>query len=454
MSVRRRFMTMALPLSLACALLASTVGAIAPNGPFERVAYVVALGAVLATLITSGLQLPGGAGSALVIFAFAAVGLIGLPARLLTMEPSLAEPEVDVALSLAFWVAALGAVGLGASLVGRRNSSPVRAVTALAPAARFVVVTAVSIGGLAIILVSAGGPAQFLGSLDRTGETTAGLTFAVVMVLAAKFAALARLHSRWAGGAAGVTRADIAWLIAALVLIALLGSRLLLLVACSQVAILALLHDKVSRRRLPFACALVLLVVGVGVGYGELRRWQATPRVVSLVTFLRDEGLPRLPRTIVNQYADAIKLSDTAMRVVPDQVGFEGGRGLLRVIVHPIPSQIRPQVGRADAVDRSFTASATTGNALPVPVEGWLQAGTAGVLFLSALFGVLLGWSDRLARGKHSSAVAFAAACGAASLLMMFRGSLPQGTTLAALDIAGLYAVHRLVIRSAPEPAA
>ena len=438
-----------------CAVVAGIVGIAAGRGLVERVAYGVVILATLLALALRALRLPGGAGSAQIVFTVGAGALVGLPALMLCAQPSLAEPAIDVGRAVGFWAAALVGVSVGAALVSPAGGGPARhRMTPRSRGAMFAVL-AVSLAGVAILMTNAGGPATFVNSLDESGETTAGLTFAIVMILALKCAALARLHARWANDVpTRISRADIAWLVAALALVGIAGSRLLILVAIAQFVLLALLFGRVSARAVPAGCAVVLLAACVSVGLGELRRWQATPRAVSFPTFLAESGLPRLPRTVVNQYADAVKLADSAMRVVPERASYEGARGLLRVAVHPIPRAIRPTVARQPAVTQAFMSSATSGNALPLPVEGWLQAGIVGALLLSLGFGCLLGLGDRVVRVRGRPAVAFAAACAGASLLIMFRGSLAQGTTLAALDIVSLYAVHRFVIDTSGAAAA
>lgn len=439
---------MLLPAIAGCAVVAGIVGAAAGDGLAQRVAFAVVILAALLALALQALRLGGGAGSAQIVFALAGCALVALPAVMLCMRPSLADPPIDVGRALAFWAAALGAVAIGASLLSPAGDvEPARHAMTHRPRQRFLGVLVISLAGVVILTASAGGPVEFITSLDESGETTAGLTFAIVMILALKCAALARLHARWAAAEpTRIERSDAAWLLGAFVLVGVAASRLLILVAIGQVLILALLYGRVTARAIPAGCAVVVVAACVAVGLGELRRWQATPRVVSFPTFLMDSGVPLLPRTVVNQYADAVKLADSAMRVVPDEAGYEGARGLLRVAVHPIPRALRPTVTRENAVTATFMSSPTSGNALPVPIEGWLMAGIAGALVLSLGFGAVLAMSDRLVRRPGRPAVAFAAACGGASLLIMFRGSLAQGTTLAALDIVSLYVVHRFVI--------
>src|SRR5207249_3250132 len=148
----------------------------------------------------------------------------------------------------------------------------------------------------------------------------------------------------------------------------------------------------------------------------DLRTRQSFP------SYLVETGLPQLPRTYVNQYSDAVRLSVAARVFVPKVVGFEHGRELLRVLLQPIPSQIRPTVARSRGLTKLFTTGKHNGNALPVPVEGYIEFGFPGALIFSLLLGLVVGLVDRVAdRHRDVGWLAAAVAAGTGAVIV-FRG--------------------------------
>jgi hypothetical protein len=235
------------------------------------------------------------------------------------------------------------------------------------------------------------------------------------------------------------------------VLLAFIGSRLLLLVALIQIVLLHAALRPLGRRFGIVLSASILLGALVFLGFGELRRWESGGRVRSFASYLTHTGLPALPRVYVNDYADAVRLSVIARQVVPGSAGYEYGKEFLRVVLQPLPSQIRPKVALPHGTAAAFT-SGKSGNALPVPIEGYLQFGIAGAIVLSLLLGLAVGMIDRIGAGVRDVGWLTATIAASTGAVIVMRGSLHQGVALAVIDVVGFFVAHRLLYRPAPDP--
>jgi hypothetical protein len=295
-------------------------------------------------------------------------------------------------------------------------------------------------------LAAVGGPAHYFANLDRTGELTAGLTYLIWVILGAKYLALALAAARWRAGLPA-TRGQLVLLIASLALVAGVGARLLVMVAILQVALVwTLLRRRggLPVRRLLATAALLGVVF---VGLGELRRWQGLETGRSFPAYFVDQGLPNLPGTYVNQYADAVRLAALARDVVPDRAGYEYGLELLRIALQPIPGSIRPEVPRARALRDRFTSGEGNGNALPLPVVGYIQGGLVGAVLLCALLGVAAGMIDR--RIGHALPLdrLLALVAAAVGLTVILRGTLVNAVAFTLMDVIGFFVAVRVIGR-------
>lgn len=313
------------------------------------------------------------------------------------------------------------------------------------------VVAAIVLLSLAAFMKKVGGPVAYVKNLNNSGAETSGLTYFIWGISFAKFAAYLALGERWRSGGSPSR-----WLIAltgfALVLLLFLGSRLLLLVALIQLFLLYAALRPVGRRFRTLAAASALLGVVLFVVIGEFRRWENVPRPrPGFPAYLVDTGLPNMVSTYVNDYADAVRLSVLVRQTVPRHAGYEYGKELLRVLVHPIPSAIRPKIGQARALASTFTSGNKNGNALPVPVEGYIEFGLAGTIAFSLLLGAFVAGVDRLgSRARDVGWLAAATAAGTGAVIIL-RGSLAAGISLAAIDVIGFLIVHRLLFRRLTE---
>jgi hypothetical protein len=315
---------------------------------------------------------------------------------------------------------------------------------------------AVTIGASAsavAFLVAVGGPGEYFANLDKSAATTAGLTYLLWGILFVKYGTLVILGEKWA--AWQLSRSSSAALPGlALVSVAALGSRLLLLVATLQVLLLFVCIRGTTRRFFAILPVTVVTLVVVAVGLGEVRRWQAIGGKATFSTYLVEVGVPQLSRTYVNQYADAVRLAVIVRRIVPEQAGYEYGKEVTRLLVHPLPRGVRPSLEPELRLKEAFTSSNLSGNALPAPVVGYIQGGALGVMALSLALGYLAGGIDRILRSTRDVGVLLALIAASTGMIVVFRGSLTQAFALTAIDILGFFAVHRILyrIRASPAP--
>jgi hypothetical protein len=108
----------------------------------------------------------------------------------------------------------------------------------------------------------------------------------------------------------------------------------------------------------------------------------------------------------------------------------------------------------------TFTSGDKNGNALPIPVEGYIEFGFAGVVLFSLILGLFTGLVDRF--GLISSDVGWLATGIAAGTgaVIVFRGSLHNAIAEAGIDVLGFFIAHRVLFErssahggAAPEPA-
>lgn len=440
------------PIALSVLLLGGLVA-----GDTEVQTWLLALATLMGTLWLVGLGLRDRRElvSARLLLALGLLGLVVGPALLFAADSSLYAGEVKRPLGpgIAVFAVALPAMILGALAV-RALSLPLprRLVDRVAsfhprpdpPRARLVIVVLIPLAALAAFLSAAGGAAFYYANLDKTGVTTAGLTYFVWGVLVAKFAAFCLLAERWSSG----RRAGpllVAAVVVGLVFTAAIGTRLLLVVAAAELLGLFLLLRKPPGRRVAgtlavTAAAGVVLVVGLG----EFRKWQGDPEGQPFGQYLTDRGLPQLRSTYVNQYADSVRLAVIARDVVPREAPYEYGKELVRLVLQPVPGGVRPAVPRPEAVRQAF-GSATGGNALPLPVIGFLQLGLFGIVISSVILGAVAGLVDRTLVRRADAGILLAALGAALGVVMVLRGSLLGSVAFATMDVVGFFVVHRFL---------
>lgn len=450
-----------MPIAAAWALL---VGLAVDVPALEESALVAALLIGAAWLLLDGWIEARSLASARCLLALAQLCLVVGPAIVLVSDPDLFAGGPPQSLSGGLSLLALGtfSILLGSRLGSRhgfgdraegwatREVLPERALSMWACVAVLIVASA----SVAAFLVAVDGPREYFGNLDKSGATTAGLTYLTWGILFTKYGGLVILGEKWsAGRPSGLLTAILSGI--ALFPVAALGSRLLLLVAAMQALLLFVFICGTSRRFFAtLAVALVTLVV-VAVGLGEFRRWQGIGRGATFSSYLVDFGIPQLRGTYVNQYADAVRLAVIVRRIVPEQAGYEYGKELARMTLHPLPRGIRPSLEPEPGLKEAFTSGNLSGSALPVPVVGYIQAGAFGIVLISLALGYVAGGLDRILRSTRDVGVLLALIAAGTGLIVVFRGSLTQAFALAAIDIVGFFVAHRILyrrIRAKPMP--
>ncbi len=442
------------------ALAAALATVLVVSGEFFRDATSAAV--ILASavwLLADGWRQARRCVSARLVLGAGLLVLVAVPAWLLVLDPSLwnGSPRPRLASGLAIW--AIGAAGLAygaklghsARLPGRHKGSaheiPQAAARQWDPRGRaaWVAVWAFAFGSLVAFLAAVGGPLHYLAHLDDTGPLAAGLTYLIWGLSFGRYAAFAALGEAWACGRTS-SRRELAGLATGMLLVAIVGSRLLLLTALVELALLRLYFWPVTRRlRIALLAALVTALVVV-FGLGGLRRYQSLHATGSFPAFLATNEVPELPRVWVNQYADSVRLAVIAHQVVPAHAGFEYGKELLRVLLQPLPSGLRPHVSEAPALVSAFT-SPSAGNALPLPVIGYIQFGLVGALVFPLLLGAVAGALDRAWRRWRDVGAVLASIAASVGVLVVLRGSLAQALAIVLIDVLGLFAAHRWLYR-------
>jgi hypothetical protein len=436
--------------SLTATVIVGSAAALAVSNEDLKAAIVATLvAATTAWIVADGRVACGSWVSSRVLLGGVLLFLVALPAFMLAARPSLfAGGAVPLTPGLVVLLVGNLSILSGASLAPRLAGTPDGGVTpAWHPVRgrRVLVVWALSALALVLFLTAAGGAEDYLSNLDLTAKSTAGLTYLIWGVLLAKYASFATLAHRWQSGGR-VDRRLIAAVALSFVFVALVGTRLLLLVALVQVCLVFLLIRKPSR--LPRRTLVLVALIGVVtlVGLGELRRWQgAGSDAGSFPSYLVDRGIPNLPGTYVNQYADSVRLSILVRGVVPAHADFEFGRELLRVALQPVPGPLRPKIERSPALNAAFS-SPSGGNALPLPVVGFIQGGVPGIVLFCAAIGLGAGLIDLLFSRQLGLPALLSTVGAATGLVIVFRGSLAQGVAFALMDVVGFYAVSRFVL--------
>lgn len=384
--------------------------------------------------------------------------LIGaLPALMLAFDHGLWSGRFPgLTAGLLLWSVGIACLALGSRLttVARRpdrrmrlGSSRPRGGVALA-----------GVGALAVVCLAAfvyevGGPVKYVQNLNNSAAEDFSLTYLLWGMSFVKYASYAYLGEAWLEG--GRARAW-TWLAvaAALALLLFYGSRLLVIVALIQLVLLYAALHPVGRRFGLTLLAAVLAAVIVFVGLGELRRWENLPHHRAFASYLLDTGLPQLPRTYVNDYADGVRLSVEVRGVVPREAPYEYGKEFLRLLLQPIPGSVRPGIAQARALRATFTGQHRNANALPVPVVGYIEFWLAGTALLSLLLGLCVGLVDRLGRLARDVGMMAALIAAGTGAVIVFRGTFHQGVALAGIDIAGFWLAHRILFRRARQQAA
>jgi hypothetical protein len=391
------------------------------------------------------------------VMTFALLMLAAVPAMLLAFDPELwvAPPRLrSLDPGLLLWSLGVAAIATGSRLgrigsAGGRGPQP-SSRDSWVPrrkAAGSVLVAIVAVSLIAFVH-KVGGPVKYLTSLNKTATIDASLTYLMWGISFGKYGTYVCLAERWRAGRRPGWRL-VALSVCALTLVLFLGSRLLFLASLIQLLLLYAAIRPAGRRFLRGLIAAVVVGAIVFIGLGEYRRWEnlPAPRPSFSHYFVRT-SLPNLPRTYVNNYADTVRSSVIVRQVVPARAGYEYGKEFLRLLLQPIPGSLRPKVSEAPALHAAFTAGRGNANALPLPVEGYIEFGLAGDIALCLILGAIVGLLDAFApaavRDVGLTATAIALGTGA---VIVFRGSLHNAFAIAAIDVIGFFVAHRVLFR-------
>jgi hypothetical protein len=451
------------PVLAAIAALAGLVAALAGGHPTVAILTVTqTLG--VGWLLVRSWRNPRGWANGGFICAAAWVPTFLVPSWIYTMNPGLldiAPSPVDalalVNLSLFALIAGIEAFGGGGPSTGptlrmaKVHTLPLRGNGI---AAWFLL----GLLSLATLFAVNGGPASYLHNLDQVGAMNAGLTYLIWGVLALKFASFTMLSNRWSRGLPA-TRAEIALVTAAVLLVGLLGARAFVAIALVELG----LFYHLVRRPIPLGAVLavtLLASVVVILGGGTLKRFQnyqsAHPGTrVSVFDYALRIAPSELPNAYANNYADGVRLIALAREVVPSQADYEYGKVILQTAVQPVPASLRPHVSSDPAIDGTFNPGNGNTYAMPMQAVAYLQFGPIGVLLTFLFVGFVLTRIDRRLLSPVESRLSTWLLLVAliANVPFLLRGGLPRGLAVGAIDVIGLWVVARTVERPAKVPA-
>ncbi|MGI8802553.1 MAG: hypothetical protein ACR2KV_10320 [Solirubrobacteraceae bacterium] len=373
------------------------------------------------------------------------------------IDPSLLDVAAPTA-SLALVDLSLLALIAGFLLWPRRASSAGAAHVEVAPAQpdrRTMVAWSITgLAGLAVVFQAAGGPLNYLRNINHEGSLTQGKTYFVVLALAFLYVAQLVVYLRWSRGLR-MNAAAAAGLLAAMVLVGVLGTRLVLAVALAQM----ILFHSLTRPRLRLrvlalpvlAAALVItLVVGAVKRYSS---YQSSHPHTTLVHYLTAVAPGQIPVAFANNYADGVRLMALSVVTVPRHADYEYGKEALRLLIQPLPHSLRPVIEPAPGLKAALYPGGGYVYAQPVQVVSYLQFGLPGVVLAFVLLGVLVAEFDfRLAvlrRIRPSTLVLITAVI--VEVLATLRGASSPSDAFAVSTLLVMYAVSRTSERLLPE---
>jgi hypothetical protein len=367
-------------------------------------------------------------------------GLLADVAR--SPEPALAIMNLALFALIAAWL------GFGGRRAMKQVRAPVIAVQSHRLDRRWVVVWVVTgLLGLAAFLVLTGGPVAYLSDIDEAGSRAAGLTYVIWLALALKFCALTVLAHHWASEE-GRRRNVLLLVLGAAVLLSLFGQRAFIALMLVQVALLYALIRRPLQVRLVAPLALVLLAA-ITFGIGTVKRYQNYTSVpsaekLSFVDYVQTRAAKEVIQAYVGNYADGVRLVARARAVVPQEAGYEKGRGFVRLALQPIPSFVRPNVQVAAPLRPLLESNRGYTHALPIPLVGYVEFGLFGVVLAGGLLGLAVVAVDRQLARDHLSLIRLLLLVAAAvQIPFCLRTGIPRGVAFATLDLLGMWIVAR-----------
>lgn len=377
------------------------------------------------------------------------------PGLLADVAPS-PEPALGI-MNLALFAVICGWIAVGGRVVVSRVRTPVVGVDPQRLQRRWVLVWMLTgLLGLGTFLALAGGPIEYVSDIDESGGRSGGLTYVIWIALALKFSALTVLGHHWAGGEG--RRGTVLLLVGGVtLLLSVFGQRAFIALMLAQIVLLYALIRRPLPARLLAPVALLLLAA-ITFGFGTVKRYQSYTSQpgserLSFVEYVRERAAGEVVQAYVSNYADGVRLAARARTLVPREADYEKGRVLVRLVVQPIPSFIRPEVRVAQPLRPLLEVTGGYSHAVPIPVVGYVEFGLVGVVLGGILVSVALVAVDRrLGRRdlRLSSLLVLVAA--AIQIPFCLRTGLPRGVAFAALDLIGMWIVANTCLRGSTRP--
>ena len=314
---------------------------------------------------------------------------------------------------------------------------------------------AIGLTGLVAFMTLTGGPIQYITHLSETGSRSSGLTYVIWVALFLKYSGLTLIGHHWASGEVR-RRGEMILACAILVLLAIFGQRSFLALTLVQAVLLYSLIKRPPRLRLIFPCA-VLITALITFGLGTIKRYQGYrdsgrgPKV-GFVNYVENRATKEAIRAYTNNYADGVRLIARARALVPKQVGYENGRGFMRLALQPIPRFLRPQVHVAKPLRPLLESSGGYTYAIPIPLAAYVERGLVGVVLGGVLLGAALVMVDRkLAKDRQRLSALLVLTTLAVEIPFCLRNSLPRGVAFATLEVLGMLIVAGTCLRGSAE---
>jgi phosphatidylglycerophosphate synthase len=373
------------------------------------------------------------------------------PSLLATNSPAQVVALVDLSLF---------ALLAGVLLVRARRGTPVPApsleVAEVAEPSRGALIAWAIVGLACLVALMAlnGGPIAYVTHQDTSGNLNRGLTYLVWGVLFLRYAPLAAVASRWARGAPA-TRPMFAALIAGCGIVVVTGARAFIAVAAVQVLLVFALLRRMPRLRSVLGPAVLIGLLLV-FGLGGVKRFQAYGHTHpgeqrGFASYMVDVAPREALGAYVNNYVDGVSLIGLARRVVPAQADYEYGKVIVRILLKPLPSPLRPDVSEPAAIRQAFYPAGGGAYAIPLQATAYLEFGLPGIAVAFLAIGALLATVDgRLARQRHRSlGTLLALVTLAVQIPILLRSSLPNGLAFLLIDVIGVW-IAALTVAGGP----
>jgi hypothetical protein len=307
---------------------------------------------------------------------------------------------------------------------------------------------ALGCAGYGAFFAVTGGPVHYLNSISSEGALTTGRTYFLAAGLALTFVALTAACLRWSRGLRlpwGLRTA----VAGAILLTATFGARQAIAVPLAELLLFYVLarHRPGLTMLVPVVLATGLIVVVV---FGIYKRYGnyviAHPgNHISRLDYMTGRGLDDFLHSYANNSADGVRLIALGEQVVPAHADPEYGKELLRLLLHPLPSGIRPAIPTAPAIEAAIYPSRVNSYAQPLVLVSYLQFTWVGIVAAFLILGRVMRALDRAlrqSRRRRPSTLLLLVAL-AVHVETLLRIASANAVSIALIEIFGLWAVAR-----------